>query len=412
MWGGCKALSKKVPLGIAIAAALITAALCIAVTVSVCTDSFNRLIRDLPQRTQQYAVLSEIDEIIREHYYGEADLDAVLSNMAAGYIQGLNDEQCFYVPASSLEAYQSTVAGSIPGTGVTAVYDAVSGFLVIRDVADGSPAQEAGLAVSEQIAAVDDTAVTQGNSAQLINRLIAAGKKNTDVTIVSAAADGQEERRVVTLKNGYTARSCTVRTVGGVGYVYFSAFYPDTKAQFDDALTELSAAGVKSLIIDVRNNAGVNYADAAAVIDRIVPLASEGTGAIAVAKDKNGGTVKLFSADSDQLNMSIAVLVNDRTSGAAELLACDLRDFGKARLFGEKTAGEGAYPELFTLDDGGAVLLAVAKIYPYLSEPYDGVGVSPDAEVAMPDAEKNSIPPAQPQDDPQFAAAYAFLTGK
>lgn len=404
-------MSKKVPLGIAIAAAFITAALCIAVTVSVCNSSYNKLIRDLPQRTQQYAVLSEIDEIIRERYYGEADVDAVLSNMAAGYIQGLNDDQCFYVPASSLDAYRSTVAGSIPGTGITAGYDAASGWLVIRDVAEASPAQEAGLAVGDQIAAVDKTAVTQDNSAQLINRLFSAEQKTTEVELVNRTADGQEQRRVVKLKNGYTARSCTVKTVGSVGYVYFSDFYPNTKELFDAALEDFAAQGVKSLIIDVRNNAGANYAAAAAVIDRIVPMASEGVGAIAVAKDKNGDVVKLFSADSDQLNMSVAVLVNDRTSGAAELLACDLRDFGKAKLFGEKTAGEGAYPELFELDDGGAVLLAVAKIYPYLSEPYDGVGVMPDTEVVMTDAEKNSIPPEQPQNDPQFAAAYAFLTG-
>ena len=404
-------MSKKVPLGFAVAAAFIAAALCVAVTVSVCTNSFNRMIRDLPQRTQQYAVLSEIDELIRERYYGEADIDAVLSNMAAGYIQGLNDDQCFYVPASSLEAYRSTVAGSIPGTGISAVYDAGSGCLAVRDVADASPAQEAGVAVNEQIAAVDRTPVTRENSARLINRLFTAVSKTTSVELVKKAADGQEERRVVTLKNGYTARSCTVKTVGSVGYVHFSDFYPDTKAQLDEALEDFTAGGVKLLVLDVRNTVSANYTEAAAVIDRIVPLAGEGTGAIATAKDKNGETVKLFPADSDQLNMSIAVLVNDRTSGAAELLACDLRDFGKAKLFGEKTAGEGAYPELFELDDGGAVLLAVAKVYPYLSDPYDGVGVAPDTEIRMNDAEKNNIPPVHPENDPQFAAAYSFLTG-
>lgn len=404
-------MSKKVPLGIAIAAALIAAALCVAVTVLIYSESYNRLIRDLPRRTQQYAVLSEIDEIIRDRYYGEADVDAVLSNMAAGYIQGLNDEQCFYIPEGNLDAYQSTVAGNIPGTGITAVYDAASGFLVIRDVADGSPAAEAGLSAGQTISAVDSTPVTQGNSGDLINRLFTADRKTTDVELISSKGAGEPERRVVTLKNGYTAQSCRSSVEGGVGYIYLSDFYPDTVTRFDEAVEGFLADNVKSLVIDVRNNDGVNYADAVAVIDRIVPLAAEGTGAIATAVDKNDNTVKLFSSNSDQLNMNIAVLVNDRTAGAAELLACDLRDFGKAKLFGEKTAGEGSYPELFQLDDGGAVLLSVAKIYPYLSEPYDGVGVEPDTPVALPDVQKNAIPPERPADDPQFAAAYAFLTG-
>lgn len=404
-------MSKKVPLGIAIAAALIAAALCVAVTVSIYSDSYNRLIRDLPQRTQQYAVLSEIDEIIRDRYYGEADVDAVLSNMAAGYIQGLNDEQCFYIPEGNLDAYQSTVAGNIPGTGITAVYDPVAGYLVIRDVADGSPAKESGLAAGQMISAVDGSSVTQSNSGELINRLFSAERKTTDVELISDTGANEPDRRIVTLKNGYTAQSCRSSVVGSVGYIYLSDFYPDTAARFDEAVEGFLADNVKSLVIDVRNNDGVNYADAVAVIDRIVPLAAEGTGAIATAIDKNGDTVKLFSSGSDQLNMNIAVLINDRTSGAAELLACDLRDFGKAKLFGEKTAGEGSYPELFRLDDGGAVLLSVAKIYPYLSEPYDGVGVEPDTSVALSDVQKNAIPPERPSDDPQFASAYNFLTG-
>lgn len=404
-------MSRKIPLGIAIAAAFIAAAISVAVTVTVYSDSYNRLIRDLPQRSSQYAVLSEIDEIIREHYYGDVELDKVLSNMAAGYIQGLNDEQCFYIPEENLDAYESTVAGNIPGTGVTAVYDAASHCLVIRDVAQGSPAAEAGLSAGNRISAVDQTAVTQTNSSQLINLLFAADKKNTTLELLETGADGKEARRLVTVRNGYTAQSCLTNTVGGVGYVVFTDFYPDTAARFDEALTAFTDKGVKSLVIDVRNCQSVNYEQAAQVIDRIVPMAGEGIGAIAAAVDKNGNTVRLFSSGSDQVNMTIAVLINDRTAGAAELLACDLRDFGKAKLFGEKTAGEGSYPELFSLEDGGAVLLAVAKIRPYLSEPFDEIGVSPDTEVPLTDAEKNALPPAQPENDPQFAAAYAFLTG-
>lgn len=402
-------MSRKIPLGIAIAAAFIVAALSVAITVSVCTDSYNQMIRDLPQRTQQYAVLSEIDELIRAHYYGETDNDEVLQELAAGYIQGLNNEQCFYIQEDNLDAYESTVAGSIPGTGITAVYDDATGFLSVRDVAEGSPAQEAGFAVNDLIHSVDHTTVTKGNASTLITALLSSEKKTIAVGTVKTV-DGKEARSSVTLKNGYTVRSCTVKTVGAVGYIYFSEFYPNTKSLFDAAVDDFSANGIKSLIIDVRNNVSINYENAAAVIDRIVPLAAEGTGAIATAKDQNGDTVKLFSSDSNQLNMSIAVLINDRTAGAAELLACDLRDFGKAKLIGETTAGEGMYPELFELESGGAVMLAVAKICPYLSEPYDGVGVSPDTEIRMLDADKNRIPGDSFDGDAQFSAAYAFLT--
>ena len=402
-------MSKKIPLGIAIAAALIVAALSVAVTVSVYTDSYNNMIRDLPQRTQQYAVLSEIDGVIRDNYYGEADRDAILQNIAAGYVQGLGDEQCFYVSESNLNAYKSTLSGVIPGTGVTAAFDSVNGCLTVRDVAADSPAAEAGIAAGDAVFSVDGAAVTQANAASLIETLLYSEQKTTELVWGKAAA-AEDARQTLKLTNGYTARSCVVKTVGAVGYVHLSDFYANTKEMFDAALDEFAANGVTALILDVRNNASVNYDNACAIIDRIVPLAAEGTGAIATAKDRNGETVKLYSSDSTALNMSVAVLINDRTSGAAELLACDLRDFGKAKLFGEKTAGDGLYPQLFELEDGGAVMLAVAKVYPYISDPYDGEGVAPDTEVPMLDSAKSSIPPESFDADPQFAAAYAFFT--
>ena len=406
-------MSRKIPLGIAIAAAFIAAAFSVAVTVSVCTSSYNKLIRDLPQRTQQYAVLSEIDEVIREHYYGETDSEAVLSDIAAGYLQGLNDGLCFFIPQDDLNAYRNTVAGHIPGVGVTAAYDAATGSLVIRDVAPGSPAAEAGLAAGDRIYSVDGSAVTQQNASSLIDRLLNASQKTTAVVWARAAAGGEESSRTdLTLKNGYEAQSCVSRTVGNVGYLYLADFYPDTAERFSEAVRELTDAGISSLILDVRNNDSVNYENACQVIDRIVPLAADGTGAIATAKDKNGGTVKIFPSDSAALNLSIAVLINDRTAGAAELLACDLRDFGKAKLFGEKTAGEGMLPELYPLDSGGAVMLATSVVYPYLSDPYEGEGVSPDVTVPMVDTAKSRIPADSFDDDPQFAAAYAFFTTK
>ena len=195
-------MSRKIPLGIAIAAAFIAAAFSVAVTVSVCTGAYNRLIRDLPQRTQQYAVLSEIDEVIRDHYYGETDREAILSNMAAGYVQGLNDGQCFFVPQENLAAYQNTVAGNMPGVGVTAVYDAAAATLVIRDVAVGSPAAQAGLSVGDRIYAVDGAAVTAQNASSLIDRLLNAAQKTTSVSYTRAAAGGGETpRESVSLKN-------------------------------------------------------------------------------------------------------------------------------------------------------------------------------------------------------------------
>ena len=79
----------------------------------------------------------------------------------------------------------------------------------------------------------------------------------------------------------------------------------------------------------------------------------------------------------------MVVLVNKYSEGGAELLACDLRDYGKAQIVGETTGGKGTLQQVFRLDDGSAVLLTVAEIKPYISESFNGVGVTPDFPVEL-----------------------------
>ena len=79
----------------------------------------------------------------------------------------------------------------------------------------------------------------------------------------------------------------------------------------------------------------------------------------------------------------MVVLVNSKTSGAAELFACDLRDFGIAQLVGDTTAGNGTMQKVFELDDGSAIVLTVAKILPYKSDSFNGKGLEPDHKVDL-----------------------------
>ena len=95
--------------------------------------------------------------------------------------------------------------------------------------------------------------------------------------------------------------------------------------------------------------------------------------------------------------------MDGETAGAGELVACDLRDFGKAVVVGKTTKGCGTYQEIFELSDGSAMVLTVGTIVPYTSDPFDGVGVKPDYQS---DGERT----AQLKDDKQFLQAYAVIS--
>ena len=211
-------------------------------------------------------------------------------------------------------------------------------------------------------------------------------------------------RQSGTDKTGAAIPTVEYKKFGSAGYVRISDFTANTASEFAAAYKILKDNAVTGLIIDVRNNNSINIASAAAVIDKIVPLASEGIQAIAAAIDKNGSNLEIFSADSESIDLPVSVIVNENTSGAGELLACDIRDFGKGTVVGKTTAGNGMYQKVFELSDGGAVVLTVAKLMPYTSDNYDGVGIIPDyeSELAQQTDDLNS--------DTQFLQAYASVT--
>ena len=172
----------------------------------------------------------------------------------------------------------------------------------------------------------------------------------------------------------------------------------------------MNSNSVASIIFDVRNTDIGLIQYATDCIDMLVPVGTEGTGAIATAIDKNGNTIETFTSDSDSVSFRMTVLINSGTSGAAELFACDLRDFGMAQLIGVKTAGNGTMQEIFELSDGGAIALTVAKVNPYKSASFNGVGLTPDYEVALTPEQNARLYMLTLEEDGQYQKALEIVS--
>lgn len=204
-------------------------------------------------------------------------------------------------------------------------------------------------------------------------------------------------------QNGAEA-SVSSEKYSGVGYIKISDFTDTTADEFKTAVTFLLNDSVSGLVIDVRNTNSINIKSVAMIIDRLVPLATEGTKSIATAVDRNNANTVVFAADTESVSVPVSVIVNEKTSGAGELLACDIRDFGKGTIVGKKTAGNGSYQKVFELSDGSAIVLTVAKLLPYKSDCYDGIGVIPDYEIELRQQTGDL------SKDTQFMQAYTSVT--
>ena len=397
-------MNKKISLGLAIALIIVSATATFAIAMSVSQRMYNKLITDLPNRAQMYDAVEEIDKLVRSKYYGEIDEAVLDSNLENGYINGLNDPYSYYMNADAHKLYSSKLEGRSAGIGVEVETDPESGYLLVTEVYPNSPAQTEGLKKGDRIVAIDGETVTVDNAVEMTGKL--SGVKLTSVSITYRRDDVDKSVNVVL---GYTNQTVSYELIGTTGYIKISAFYKNTVDQLEKAVTQLKKDGAKSLIFDVRSTYDGTIEYTCSVIDYLVPTATDGNKAIATLVNKNGETVKTYSSEAKDITMPMAVLVDSDTAGYGELFACDLRDFGKAFLIGEKTAGRAAVQETFELSDGGAVVLTTSKMLPYISESFDGEGLTPDNEVFLPGALKDNLSTLEREKDTQLQAALSML---
>lgn len=398
-------MNKKISLGLALSLIFLSVALAVTMTMVFSLNIYNGIIKDVADRSNLYSTVSEIDDLVRKNYFGELNENFLNTMMSDGFVEGVGDRYSYYMTANEYADYLDEDKGNKGGIGIIAVYDSENNNIYVSEVSAKSPAEVQGIKKGDVITAVDSIKVTSSNYEELIKKLDGEKLTNVQVTFKSG-----ETEKTVSVARGYSAQSVYYSVSNKVGYVKITAFYSTTVDQLEDALDYMSKNSVTAVVLDVRNTSTGLMRNAVACVDLIAPVATEGTGALATAVDKDGKTIETFTSDSDSKSFVMSVLMNGNTSGAAELFACDLRDFGIATLVGTKTAGNGTMQKVFELSDGSAVALTVAKIIPYKSDSFNGTGLEPDHKIELTAEQNSRLPMLKLADDPQYQKAVSLVS--
>jgi carboxyl-terminal processing protease len=186
-----------------------------------------------------------------------------------------------------------------------------------------------------------------------------------------------------------------------------------------DAVESLQKQGAQKLILDLRNCAvgtpqeGIALANLFLTKGEITYLQGQ-----KVARQD-------FSADAakDITRLPIVVITNRGTAEGAEIAAAALMDDKRADVVGERTYGDASLRKAITMEDGGAIILSVAKYYSPDGKAIQDVGVTPETVMSEPEAQvefdENGEPlpetPDQPerkQEDPLLKKAIEIANGQ
>lgn len=192
-----------------------------------------------------------------------------------------------------------------------------------------------------------------------------------------------------------------------VGYIKINNFTVGTDARFKTQLTNLQNNGVKSIIIDLRNNSGENVNSAVASVDTLI-----NSGNLLSEQYKDGSKELIASADGDASQIPVCVLTNESTKLGAEIFAADIKESGRGKVCGTTTAGIGNNAEIYPLSDGTAIKLSVATYLTQSNSSFNNIGVKPDVEVVLSQDQKKAYDEGKlsTKDDPVVQEAIKQLT--
>jgi carboxyl-terminal processing protease len=365
---------------------------------------------------RQLQVYSEVLSRVRSEYVEEPNIPAVTNGALHGLLESLDADSSYLTPAEFKEykANQTEAKGEI-GAAVSKRF----GYAAVISVIPGGPADKAGIQASDIFEAIEGKSTREMSLAEIHNLLQGQPGSNLNVAVVRARR--AEPQKVVITRDVITVPPVTDKIVDeGIGYVQVDAFTKGKAQEVAAKVRALQKAGVRKLILDLRNCAEGDEPEGIAVANLFL----------------NHGTItylqgqkyprEAFNADASKAvsNLPLVVLVNKGTAGPAEIVAAAVLENARGDVVGDKTFGEGSVQKVIPLADGSALILSVAKYYTPSGKAIQDTAVTPnivvadsDDDGALPDDDENAAPAEEekkqpPQPDEQLHKAIQVLQSK
>lgn len=347
------------------------------------------------------STLKKYREIIDKYYLGEIDDEKLEEGAIKGYIEGLGDPYTEYISKEDMESYLDDTMGNFVGIGIYMIKNTQYDKIQVLSTIKGGPAEKAGIQAGDIILNVDGVEYKADDMTTASNNI--KGEEGTKVSI-------EILRGAETIKYELTREKVKVNQVEGkvlennIGYIEFTSFDETTADDFKAKFEELNKQGIKSLIIDLRNNGGGIVDEALEIADYVV----EKDSVLLYEVDKeNKETVKKAKTEPI-INMPIVILTNENTASASEILAGALKDLGKAKTVGTTTYGKGVIQQILKLSDGSGLKITIEEYQTPNRNKINGVGIEPDEEVELPEG-VNSLLNVEESEDTQLQKAIEML---
>lgn len=291
-----------------------------------------------------------VDEIKNEEFMGKA-IDRLLASL---------DPHSDYIPSDELKAVNENLEGDFEGIGVE--YMLQEDTVLVVSTIPGGPSEQVGISAGDKIISVEDSVIAgvKITADKIIKKL--RGEKGTKVKV--GIVRGKQLLSFVITRDEIPNNSIDAGFMLNqeTGYIKVNRFAEKTYKEFMEKLEPMvTKQGMKNLVIDLRGNPGGYLQKAVDILNQIfkekdkILVYTEGKNAKRQEYKTNGQA--FFTINK------IAVLIDEGSASASEIVAGALQDWDRATIIGRRSFGKGLVQEQYPLSDGSALRLTIARYY-------------------------------------------------
>lgn len=317
-----------------------------------------------------------INEYLDDYYIGEIDKEKMIESAVKGYVEGLQDAYTEYLTKDEYDELIVSVKGDYVGIGIYMTMDSNNNIVVLMPI-EGSPAEKEGLETGDIILSIN------GESCSEMDLNIAStkikGEENTTVDLeIQRGTDILN--KTIERKTVEIADSRAEVLENNIGYIELTVFDEGCAENIERYLRDFQNKGIKSVILDLRNNTGGIVSEAIELSELFV-----GKGNVIMRSyDKKNQETVITSSKEKMGDFELVILVNEYSASATEIVLAALQDNKAATIVGTTTFGKGVMQEILPIFNKTAALkITIEEFKTPNGNKINKVGITPDVEVEL-----------------------------
>lgn len=301
----------------------------------------------------------EAVDIIERNYVSEVNHEEISEKSIQSMLWTLDPHSSFFTAEEFRKLYEDQ-SSQFYGIGVSIIQH--KDGVYVQSVIPNTPADKAGIRYGDRFVNVDGKDAKEWTSSEVSKNV--RGEKGTSVKVQVERPSSDKPIEFTITRGGVPLPSIRNHFMlpSGVGYIGLTGgFQETTSEELDAAMADLKKQGMKSLILDLRNNPGGLLTQAREVVSRFVP---EGKTVVSV-KGRTSYVEKeeLRTNGEADTEIPLVVMINGASASASEIVAGAVQDYGRGVIVGADSFGKGLVQRVFPLPFGAGLTLTTARYY-------------------------------------------------